>query len=127
MNYKEKLKDPRWQKKRLEILNRDEFTCVCCGDDESTLHVHHLSYNGDPWETERNQLETLCEACHEYRTESDRLIAKAIKAISTHHLGQLEVIMNGYKKDILPIYERDLISTRELLELCIENMYNCRR
>jgi len=27
LTYSEKLKDPRWQKKRLEILSRDNFTC----------------------------------------------------------------------------------------------------
>lgn len=42
--YSEKLKDPRWQKKRLEILNRDEFACRFCGDNKSTLNVHHISY-----------------------------------------------------------------------------------
>lgn len=38
--YLEKLKDPRWQKRRLEIFQRDEFTCQVCFDTESTLHVH---------------------------------------------------------------------------------------
>ena len=32
MGYSEKLKDPRWQKKRLEILERDNFRCQYCGD-----------------------------------------------------------------------------------------------
>jgi hypothetical protein len=64
--YSEKLKDPRWQKKRLEILQRDEFTCVKCGDNTSTLHVHHKAYHsGDPWDTPDAHLVTLCEGCHE--------------------------------------------------------------
>jgi 5-methylcytosine-specific restriction endonuclease McrA len=64
MTYSEKLRDPRWQKKRLEILNRDEFTCTICGDDKSTLHVHHNAYAGEPWEADNNLLTTLCENCH---------------------------------------------------------------
>ena len=63
--YSEKLKDPRWQKKRLEILNRDEFACQKCGDTETTLHVHHKKYNsGEPWDIGNDHLTTLCEFCH---------------------------------------------------------------
>lgn len=67
--YVERLKDPRWQKKRLEILNRDSFSCRECGDKESTLHVHHLFYSGGfgsyPWATPDWGLITLCESCHD--------------------------------------------------------------
>ena len=63
--YSEKLKDPRWQKKRLKILSRDRWKCKKCGDTETTLHVHHLNYNGNPWEVENEHLITLCEDCHE--------------------------------------------------------------
>ena len=66
--YSDKLKDPRWQKKRLKILERDDFKCISCGDDKSTLHVHHRIYisNNDPWDYEDETLVTLCEKCHEY-------------------------------------------------------------
>lgn len=64
--YSEKLKDPRWQKKRLEILERDSWTCKGCGAKERTLHVHHIFYfpGKDPWEIENGFLITLCEDCH---------------------------------------------------------------
>jgi len=66
MNYSEKLKDPRWQKKRLEILERDNFTCKLCGDTKTTLHVHHKKYfkDKDPWDINNKYLITLCEHCH---------------------------------------------------------------
>lgn len=64
--YAEKLKDPRWQKKRLEILSRDNFTCKCCFNTDKTLHVHHKIYeSNNPWETSSIHLITLCEDCHE--------------------------------------------------------------
>ena len=76
--YLQKLKDPRWQKKRLEIMNRDEFMCMNCADTESTLNVHHISYNGsNPWETNSELLITLCEPCHKKET-SDLIIAENI-------------------------------------------------
>lgn len=63
--YSEKLKNPKWQRKRLEILNRDNFTCCKCGDTETELHVHHLKYTGEPYEAPNEDLETLCKHCHE--------------------------------------------------------------
>jgi len=66
MNYSEKLKDPRWQKKRLEILERDKWTCRACGETEKTLHVHHIFYlpKREPWEIPNGFLITFCEGCH---------------------------------------------------------------
>lgn len=62
--YAEKLKDPRWQKKRLEILQRDNWQCSCCLDEEQTLHVHHFQYENNPWDSNEIDLITLCESCH---------------------------------------------------------------
>ena len=75
--YSEKLKDPRWQKKRLEILNRDGFACNICGGTEDTLHVHHAFYSKgkDPWDYPDSILTTLCEDCHTQVEEANRLLA----------------------------------------------------
>ena len=66
MTYAEKLKDPRWQKKRLEILQRDGFKCRSCGNEEETLHVHHMiaDFKISPWEHKDHTMVTLCEECH---------------------------------------------------------------
>ena len=66
-NYWEKLKDPRWQRKRLEALNLSNFHCSSCGSDEKTLNVHHLYYKkgAEPWEYDvHTELQVLCEDCH---------------------------------------------------------------
>lgn len=78
-NYSDLLKDPRWQKKRLQILERDKFTCRSCYDNESTLHVHHLIYDSDlkPWKYNDEDLITLCEVCHKAVTYLDRMLANA--------------------------------------------------
>lgn len=80
MNYLEKLKSPKWQKKRLEILERDNFSCRCCGNSESSLHVHHTKYivNTDPWEYENESLITLCENCHSEITWKKKEVKKII-------------------------------------------------
>lgn len=65
--YSELLKDPRWQQKRLEIMSRDGFTCLCCGDKTHTLHVHHRYYISGrmPWEYPDFCFQTLCNDCHD--------------------------------------------------------------
>ena len=75
--YMKKLRDPRWQKKRLKILERDGFTCRFCSATEETLHIHHLYYEWgkNPWEYPDDALLTLCEGCHD--NESDRRAAES--------------------------------------------------
>lgn len=63
--YPELLKDPRWQKKRLEVFQRDNFCCLMCGSGEDTLHVHHEKYCKNPWDVDSKHLQTLCYICHE--------------------------------------------------------------
>lgn len=68
MDYKEQIKSPKWQKRRLEILQRDDFTCQICGCKDKTLHVHHTAYEKGKmiWEYPDEMLITVCEDCHEY-------------------------------------------------------------
>jgi hypothetical protein len=66
MDYKEQLKDPRWQKKRLEVLEKVGWGCELCKKDKDTLHVHHLEYKTGmmPWEYGDEDLIVLDEGCH---------------------------------------------------------------
>jgi len=76
MTYFEQLRSPHWQRRRLEIMSRDEFTCQGCYDQESTLNVHHKHYikGRMAWEYGDDELVTLCEACHEdMHEQSERL------------------------------------------------------
>lgn len=67
MEFNKQYKSPKWQKKRLEILERDEYTCQSCGEDEKTLHVHHYFYMKDLmlWEYDEKYLVTFCDYCHD--------------------------------------------------------------
>lgn len=66
MEYNELLKDPRWQRKRLEAMQADRFSCQICFRTEKTLNVHHKKYipGTMPWEYDTRDLITLCEDCH---------------------------------------------------------------
>jgi len=65
-DYSELLMHPKWQRKRLEIMQRDDFKCQLCKDEETTLNIHHKEYkNGNkPWEYENDNFITLCKDCH---------------------------------------------------------------
>jgi 5-methylcytosine-specific restriction endonuclease McrA len=62
--YSDKLKNPKWQRRRLEVMSRDKFACTLCKDIESELQVHHLAYFKEPWNAPSGFLATLCCHCH---------------------------------------------------------------
>ena len=74
---------PQWQKKRLEIMSRDEFKCVICGSEEKTLHVHHKYYikGRKVWDYDNSILETLCCDCHKEKHSEDIIKKSAIELI----------------------------------------------
>ncbi len=67
IEFKDQYKHPKWQKKRLEILELNNYTCKACGDTEEQLHVHHGYYQRGKmlWEYENMSLWCLCKSCHE--------------------------------------------------------------
>lgn len=74
-NYWQKLQDPRWQKLRLEAMQKSDFCCEMCGNSESMLQVHHKEYfkGHEPWEYDIEQLAVLCKECHENHHSSKDL------------------------------------------------------
>ena len=64
--YSERLSDPRWQKRRLEIFQRDNWKCQGCNNCTTQLEVHHVDYyaNKKPWEYPDDMLITVCHTCH---------------------------------------------------------------
>ena len=99
--YSEKMKDPRWQKKRLEVFERDEFTCQKCFDDESTLHVHHRYYikDKDPWDYPLDAFVTLCEECHKNERQNRSVAEEAlIAALKQKFLTEeIDTLTSGFR------------------------------
>ena len=68
LSYLKKLRDPRWQKMRLQVFERDHWSCRICETKETSLHAHHPHYHPDaegPWDYDIDTIITLCEDCHE--------------------------------------------------------------
>lgn len=133
-SYQNKLRDPRWQKKRLEIFQRDEFTCKRCGCQGKTLHVHHLDYYKEPWDAPNTFLITLCELCHESETkdrqEAEKTIIKALKRRGFFS-SDLEEIAEGIEnipdihgEEVISSAIRWGISNEKMLRIIIEEYFN---
>jgi len=64
--YSEKLRDPKWQRRRLEMFTLADWKCQRCANPHEELHVHHTRYfkGREPWEYEDQWLRVLCAKCH---------------------------------------------------------------
>jgi hypothetical protein len=78
-SYSEKLRDPRWLRRRREILQRAQGLCEECFVEGAALQVHHKSYRrgAEPWEYADDDLIALCGGCHADRHEIERIIKEA--------------------------------------------------
>lgn len=74
------LLDSRWNKKRVQVLKRDNYRCTNCGADNCRLSVHHEIYLKDkqPWEVPMRYLKSMCDRCHS-DAHKDRLIGSFVK------------------------------------------------
>lgn len=133
--YLEKLKDPRWQRLRLEILQRDDFSCQSCGSNTETLHVHHLNYTGyNPWDAPENDLITLCEDCHKRESKDSKIIeiqlirnVKSAKFLSD----DIDQISRGFNDiqmihcpEVVAAAIRDLLIDKDAMSCMVGNYLN---
>jgi hypothetical protein len=120
MTYSEKLSNPRWQRKRLEIMDRDNWSCTKCCSSTRTLHVHHKKYikGANPWDYEDHFLTTLCYICHENEHEEiidpERKYEHLILLRETPHVInslniQLGELQNKLKEEISPELTEEIL------------------
>jgi hypothetical protein len=83
MTYSQKLKDPRWQRRRLQVLEAANWKCERCEAADKTLHVHHNFYRSksEPWEYPSHAFAALCEECHELAEVDRRELQSCIESI----------------------------------------------
>lgn len=86
----EKYRDPRWQRRRLEIMQLAGFRCQECGDDSATLNVHHGYYvrGRDPWDYHDHALKCLCEPCHGRYSEAINSLKDEMSRMTLAQLDQ---------------------------------------
>lgn len=116
--YSELLRDPRWQKRRLEILSRDSWTCQACRSTTKTLAVHHVVYEDGipPWGYPDAYLVTLCEDCHnlEYqREEAESQFTTFLRFV--FHAKQFEEFVESFMSE--PFLTADTKTRKRMLSL----------
>ena len=95
--YAEKLRDPRWQRRRLERLASKAWTCQDCGDQSRELHVHHAFYEPrrDPWDYPDRALLVLCNGCHISRHMHQKNILEFIGQLEPEKVLAVEWFIAG--------------------------------
>jgi len=85
--YRKKLQDPRWQRKRFDILERASWRCEWCGTDEVNLQVHHGYYarDAEPWEYPDDIFYCLCDGCHGKAEDLRRALQFELARIHPRH------------------------------------------
>lgn len=102
MEFKDQYKHPLWQKRRLEVLKKAEFCCQRCGDDESQLHVHHRQYfkGRKLWEYREDQLEALCDLCHQETHEKLDLLKNLLATLPADGLDEVAALIAGFRSAV---------------------------
>jgi len=114
--YWKKLSDRRWQRKRLEILERAGFECESCGDasNEKQLHIHHTYYEKgvEPWEYPEDSLLCVCKDCHKYMEDVRLRMLKASRPSD-------QEFMIGYAKGLkMELGECESVKLESDEEIC---------
>lgn len=134
--YSEKLRDPRWQKKRLEVLDSYEFACQGCTSTDKPLNVHHRNYykGHEPWEYDVEDLVPLCDECHAEEHEIAGQLHDALQALRRHGFLNydihriIEAVMSLSNNTVYPAsciaeYLEDFSRNKKLIDLVDEELY----
>ncbi|MGN6438511.1 MAG: HNH endonuclease [Agriterribacter sp.] len=93
--YPDRLNTPQWQKRRLEIITRDNCTCRYCSDQSTKLDIHHKYYitGKEPYEYPDEALVSACKPCHECITILQELGHDAIVSVKLGNPSLPEMII----------------------------------
>lgn len=96
--WKDQYKHPLWQKKRLDVMQANDFACQLCGDKTETLNVHHKTYikGRKIWDYEVSQLECLCETCHATTHQCKDILAAFLLLLPSSALPSITALIAGY-------------------------------
>jgi 5-methylcytosine-specific restriction endonuclease McrA len=96
--WKVQREDPRWQKKKAEICERDNWTCKMCGDTDSQLSVHHSFYmpRRAIWDYPNKSLHCLCWSCHQKAQSTKEALDELIGCLQLSSIERLERAVRAF-------------------------------
>ena len=129
MNYADDLRHPLWQRRRLRVLECAGWKCECCGDTEGQLHAHHKVYvrGRRPWQYDDDQLECLCDGCHERAHAQLKQLELAVAAHPTSALPALAKLFDKLGDVLSAESPGQRIDARNALEDELEVILDLRR
>jgi hypothetical protein len=103
--YTEKLRDPRWIKKRDHIRQRANYACEECGN-SGYVEVHHCCYvrGWQPWEYSDYLLKCVCRGCHEQRAVIETRMNGFLSSLT---MKQMESLRTSLANRAFYWYEKD--------------------
>lgn len=104
-SYGDKLRDPRWQRRRLERLGLSDFRCDRCGESERELQVHHRWYlkGYEPWDYRLDHLETLCIDCHKLASAIHRELKERLSTMTVNQQQAMTQLLSGCRSTPVPV------------------------
>jgi len=98
--------DYGYSSRREAVLNRDNYTCQCCGKKHVRLEVHHIIFRSMGGTDDERNLITLCEKCHKMIHDGILVLTKKPKRTNLKYATQMSLI----RSQLLKIYP-DAIET----------------
>ena len=98
--------DYGYSSRREAVLNRDNYTCQCCGKKHVRLEVHHIIFRSVGGTDDERNLITLCEKCHKAVHDGILILTKKLKKLNLKYATQMSII----RSQLLKIYP-DAIET----------------
>ena len=92
--------DYGYSSRREAVLNRDNYTCQCCGKRRVRLEVHHIIFRSMGGTDDERNLITLCEKCHKAIHDGLLILTKKPKELKLKFATQMSII----RSQLLKIY-----------------------
>jgi 5-methylcytosine-specific restriction endonuclease McrA len=95
-----------YSSRREAVLNRDNYTCQCCGKKRVRLEVHHIIFRSKGGTDDENNLITVCKGCHDAIHNGTLVLTKTPRRLNLKHATHMSII----RGQLLKIYP-DAIET----------------
>lgn len=124
-DYKTQYMHPKWQKRRLEMLESVDYQCQSCEDTEKTLHVHHKRYikGRDVWDYPDDDLEVLCADCHKHEHWQKDELNKMISSFDSMQISDLICLLAGMQNYIGVIDDKQLANWTSVNKAAVDAGY----
>ena len=90
--------DYEYSSRREAVLNRDNYTCQCCGKKHVRLEVHHIIFKSMGGTDDERNLITLCEKCHKLVHDGLLILTKKPKRMKLKYATQMSIIRSQLLK-----------------------------